>query len=200
MTKFLFFTTLLATLGFSFTSIAGTEITPVLIDEPAAPSPAAVSISNGFSNVTNLGNGQYASEIRAQGTLTTINGTFSTGLALDCDVDTVGETLDCLGLIRVGTAEVAIKVEFADGTASYLLHQSASEEQRRAWVNWHEVLIIDVLPPLGGGTDTGDSGDGNDGGDGGWDLPDLVEREPWTGWDYGSDWTLILDGAVLHQY
>jgi hypothetical protein len=204
MTKFLFITTLFATLGFGFTSAASrTEITPAPTDETTAL-PAAVSISNGFRNVTNLGNGQYRSVMGAQGTLTTPNGTFSTAIGLDCDVDTVGETIDCEGLVRVGTAEVAIAAEYADGEVSYMMDQSASENQRRAWVNWHEVLVIDVLPPddvvvIGDGDD-GEDDLGDGGGDGGWQFPEIDIDGPLIIVRYPSDFTLILDGAILSQY
>jgi hypothetical protein len=102
-------------------------------------------------------------------------------------------------MVRFDTSELLIMADYADGQARYLMHQDASENQRRAWVEWHQVAIADVLPPLGEPIfDEDDDGGEDDLGDGGWDWDfDPIIVEPWTGAGYESDWTLILDGAIL---
>ncbi len=204
MTKFLLFTTTLAALGLSF-ALAPTvqaELAPVQIDEPipAMTETPVLSISNGFVVATDLGDGLYESEIRAQGTLTNSNGSINTGFALDCEVDTGAHTLQCLGVLRVGTVDAPIGLQFANGTARYALHVDAPTSHRVAWELWHgELTLADIIPPILGGVpgETNDDLADADGGGGGGHFPGIDIDGPWIIVDYGSDITVILDGAVV---
>ncbi|MEM9457289.1 MAG: hypothetical protein AAGF11_24130 [Myxococcota bacterium] len=184
---------------------------------PASSAAVSLTVSSVSSNTVDLGNGFQEATIQAQGVLATSQGTTSTSLGLICLLDGNAKTLSCNGQITRGAnSSMPIGLNYGhdeddDSTSRYRTSTAALAEISNGLLfdRWYHELIVDIVPPDdgegdsgsgtdGGGDGGGDGGDGGDGGGPGWPgLDDLIIEEPWAYREFSSDWTLILDGAVV---